>query len=647
MTPAASVLDVALVALPWPVLERPSAALGALAAFVARDEPSVRIRVEHENLRVADAISKEIYEEFSDHCYGVGELCYMALLYPERQPEVRAAVVGWAERHRIDLAGALPGFQDGGLAAAYDELSSRLEAHLDAAVERISGVDVVGLTTSFGQLFANLAFAKRLAERSPGVRIVLGGSTVSGRVGPSILSEYPFVDHIVQGEGELPFLEIVRAVRSGARVPADPGGILTRVRGALRTVGPASLREVPSLDDLPIPDFDAYAALAEEHRIDWLLPVEGSRGCWWDRTKRTGDPKATCFFCNLNVQWSGYREKSVARVVSEVDALTERYERARVFFLDNILRHRGEEALADGLASLGKDLELFYEMRANVRPHALLKLWEAGLSSTQFGIEGLSTSYLRRIGKGTTVIQNLEVMKICFELGIENGCNFIIDFPGSTEDEVAETVRNIERFALPYQPAQITGFQLGVESTLDRLRDEFGITEVRNSEIARIGLPAEVASRLQLFDLEFDPPAGSVSWDPVREAVARWSERHAAESRALLLSYRTGRDFLRIVDRRVAHEEYTLSGASRDVYLYCTEIRSREAVLRRFAGSPRAEIEDTIASLVELDLLYEENGKLLALAVAATPQAAARRIRAMADSRGRREADEAQAARVS
>ena len=41
----------------------------------------------------------------------------------------------------------------------------------------------------------------------------------------------------------------------------------------------------------------------------------------------------------------------------------------------------------------------------------------------QFGIEGLSSAFLRRIGTGTTVLQNLEVMKTCQELEIDNLAN--------------------------------------------------------------------------------------------------------------------------------------------------------------------------------------------------------------------------------
>ena len=61
--------------------------------------------------------------------------------------------------------------------------------------------------------------------------------------------------------------------------------------------------------------------------------------------------------------------------------------------------------MGKALAAHGKDYVLFYELRANLSPYELLCMEEGGLRYVQFGIESLSSSYLKRIGKGTTTIQ--------------------------------------------------------------------------------------------------------------------------------------------------------------------------------------------------------------------------------------------------
>jgi hypothetical protein len=427
---------------------------------------------------------------------------------------------------------------------------------------------------------------------------------------------------VVLGEGERPLAALVDSFATGA--PPPERGVVTRGGS------PAPLWEVERMDDLPVPDFDEYARLAEEQGILWWLPIEGSRGCWWDRTKRAGNPKATCYFCNLNVQWSGYREKSIGRVVGELEELTRRYEVTQVYFLDNIIRHRVDE-LARGISGIERDLEIFYEMRANVTPYELLLMWEAGLVRVQFGIEGLSSSFLRRIGKGTSVIQNLQVMKVCHELGIANGANLITDFPGSTAAEVEETCRNIESFAIAYEPCQPSPFTLGVDATVDTLHAEFGVEAIRNDWSARLGLPEEVWRRLRLFSLDFDCAGAEVSWAPVLAAIEAWQARRR-EIGGPLLTYHDGTSFLRVTDRRHGHDVITLHGPHRALYLDCMEIERRDRLLARHAGSG-VDAEAIIDDLSAAKLLFEEDGKLLALATAPSARAAARRIRADAQAR--------------
>src|SRR5262249_18318027 len=240
---------------------------------------------------------------------------------------------------------------------------------------------------------------------------------VSARVGPSLLAEYRFIDYIVQGEGEGPLVALLDLLANQPDAILKLDGVLTQSRDGA-SVAEAAISETRNVDDLPFPNYDEYADLADEYGIGWALPIEGSRGCWWDRTKRAGNPKSTCHFCNLNVQWGGYRQKSVPRLAAEIDELSQRYRNLRLFFLDNVLRAKGVAEFAQAIAGQQKDYQIFYEMRANVRPYELLLLWEAGLRHTQFGIEGLSTSFLRRVGKGTTTIQNLQSMRLCAELGI-------------------------------------------------------------------------------------------------------------------------------------------------------------------------------------------------------------------------------------
>lgn len=617
-------MKLALVAMPWSQHARPSAAVGALSAWVRRALPEIEVVARSEHLRVAAGLGFDRYQIAESNAYTLGETLYQALLYPDRAQAAREAMSAtpWAE---VPLEGAEPvPATPEARAACFDELLAELGPLLDEQVEDWldEAPDVLALTTCFGQTFANLALAGRIKTARPETVVVLGGSTLSARVGPSLLRAYPWLDFIVQGEGELPLEALLRSLLAGGRGESLRGVL---IQGA---TSPAELWEVPDMGALPLPDFDEYAALAEQLGVDWALPLEGSRGCWWDRTRRTGNPRATCHFCNLNVQWSGYREKSVQRVIDEVATMSDRYDNSRIYFLDNILRFRGVEALGAGLRDLGLDLDIFYEMRAQMRPWEILSMWEAGLTRAQFGIEALSNSLLRRIGKGTSVLQNLEVMKTCAELGIDNYANLITDFPGSTDEEVAETLRVIEDCASLYGPCQSSTFKLGVGATVDALPGDYGVSRIRTAARATAGLPPRLAAELDLLDLDYDERGPRADWRPVRQALLDWQRRHRPGAEPAL-EQREGGRFLLLYDRRRGLERTVLRGETAAIY---RAFAAAQPVARVAAGLglDRTVVEQTVERLCAERLLYREGERALALAMAPNARSAAQRIRASA-----------------
>lgn len=629
-------MRLALVALPWSDLKRPSAAIGALAAYTRQHAPAIETTCFYAYVEAAARIGLGCYTQIVHMAYETGELLYCPLLYPEKRDEVLAAVTPQlkklarqsAPRARDPLLDFVDRQRDLGA-----EVLAGLDAHLDELVETIAANhDVVGLTTVFGQLFANLAFAKRLKARAPNIRIILGGSTVSVAVGPALLREYPFLDYVIQGEGERPLVALLERLASGETSAAGLPATLDRATAGELPDG-AGLHEVQSLDALPIPDYGAYAEVAAQYGFAWSIPIEGSRGCWWDRTKRTGNPKSTCHFCNLNVQWNGYREKSAARIVDEVRTLVGRHATSNLFFLDNIVRSKGIPELADGLLETGLDLKIFYEMRANVSPYDVLRLWEAGLDFVQFGIEALSTSYLQRMGKGTSTIQNLQAMKTCYELGIFNGANLLIGFPGATQAEVDETCATIRDYAYIYQPLSPCPFFLGIGSTVDTMTETFPITNVRNRDFLRTGVPAEVYERMTFFDKSFDYAEGAVSWEEVMKMCGWWASMHASSNVAFprqhRLCYYDGGDFVRIASQSVLRDvAYVVRGAERDLYMYIMEIRRFDEIVRHLRGAMTAEeIQDSLDRLGADHLVFREGNRYLAIAPAHRPEVAARRIR--------------------
>jgi ribosomal peptide maturation radical SAM protein 1 len=621
-------MKVALVALPWSAHNRPSAALGALKTHVALHRPQHQISSHYLYLQAVKELGAKLYAPIARSAYILGELLYAQLVYPEKSEDVRAIWLGQAERDGLpsEIEEAIG--EKAELDQTFDRVKSVLERGLDAWVASRDWSDtVVGMTTSFGQLFANIAMAKRLKARYPSARVVLGGSTVSGATGASILREYPeLIDFIVQGEGELPFVALLDHIETGG-ASALSTGVLSHDAGA----EPGRHWEHDRMDELAIPDYDEYFATAREIGVRPLLPMEGSRGCWWDRTKKKRT--STCYFCNLNIQWNGYREKSAARIAQEMQILSEKYQLTEFFFLDNIIRAKGIDELAREIGALPGDVSFFYEARAHISAGELLSLWEVGLREVQFGIEALSTSLLERINKGTTTIQNLEVMKTLRELGIASGANLIVNFPGSTQAEVHETVDVIRRYAIVYEPLHAARFWLSRDSVVHAFPERFGIGRIRNRDTFRAGVPDDVLERLELFDLDFDYLGPPARWDLVREAIESWEKayKYSLALKRPLLRYFDGGSFLRIEDDRpvLGNRSIILSGASRELYLWCCSTRRIATLERQFCedDEDRNTLHRFIERMTAQSLMFREGDRVLSVACAVEPHLAARRIR--------------------
>jgi len=625
-------MNLELVSMPWAMFDAPSAALGALSAYVQGHEPRVKVRCRSAFVDLWRRIPGP-YQALSDE-HLVGDLVYAAVLYPERRQAAVSAIEDiLAALSEVNVKAVLRRTAAGKI--PWERVFKVIEEHLEATAQQVAAqADVVGCTTTLTQLFSSLCLARRIKEIKPQIRIVLGG-TSSHVAGSTLLDVYPFVDAVVRGEGEARLVALLQAWLGDGPVPSRASGILTRGAPAspseIQVIGPS---DPENLDALPFPDYDDYNERAEAESIHWTVPVEGSRGCWWNRAPRTGNPLHSCYFCGFNLL-SGRRDKSPSRIASEMESLADRYRNVRFFFRDNALRQSGVDEFAHALRRSHHRFSFSVELRASITTDEIAELFQAGCASVQVGVEGLSTAYLRRMNKGTTTIQNLCAMRACCEFEIRNVSNLLIRFPGATADEVEETVRVVDNYACAYDPPNIAVFTLNPSSSVHARPDLFGVARSRTHAGYLAALPDDVASRLDLPYRDHDLVADPVSWDPVLAAVKRWRRRAELLKRSGLLTveskamvYYDGGDFLEIVDRRKDFQVFTLDKSWRDLYLFCTNIRSEQEIARRFASAlSQQEVADQLGEMVDAKLMFREGDRFLSLAVAVRPEFALLRVR--------------------
>ena len=490
-------------------------------------------------------------------------------------------------------------------------------AFVDVCLERLLAHKprVVGLTSAFEQHVPSLALAKRIKTAAPDTFIVLGGANCEGAMGAETVRQFPFVDAVLSGEGDLVFPELVSRVLGGRSIE-DLAGIRTRAK-VEREFAAGHFDNTPpilDLDALPDPDYEDYLQRFRRSRFfrGWQprLIFETSRGCWWGE-------RSHCTFCGLNGATMKFRSKSAARVLCELESMMTRYPGHDIDTTDNILDLGYFESVLPELARRNVQVGLFYETKSNLKKEQVRLLRAAGITRIQPGIESLSDDVLRRVRKGVSALQNIQLLKWCKETGLEVAWNILCGVPGEPAAEyerMAEIVPLLTHLPPPDSISRIR---------LDRFSPNFfdaerqGFRDVRPVECYRHiyrSLPAEARHNLAYyFDYDYrlpqDPDAYAAALD---DAVYEWGTAHA---RSALFSIESG-DHLMIWDLRPVAQQFltVLSGLERRIYLACDAI----SYPRRLAAALSCGEDDVaaaVAPLVDRGLMLRDGERLLALAI--------------------------------
>lgn len=593
---------VALLSPPWAPFNRPSLQLAALKAYLEKEVAGVEVSCHHHYLKVAKDLGPAAYQGLALSGWA-GEALYAPLLFPAMAAAAERLYAG--ESHRLEAGACGPSFSEGValVARCLDESLASLP---------LADLELVGFSVCFNQLLPALVTAGKIKELCPELPVVFGGSACGNRqMAAALLAVFPQVDHAIWGEGEMPLAALIGDLRRGGK--ATRQGLYPQLTGQ---AGEGQSRsQLADLDSLPPPDFrDYFTELARVFAGAGFfpeLPVEFSRGCWWGK----------CSFCNLNLQWCGYRRKSAGRMLAEVRQLAREHGCLDFFFTDNVLPGPESRAFFREMAAAPDDFRFFAEMRSE-QWRDLAPGSRGGLTEIQVGIESLSASLLARMNKGSSVIANLAMMKHAQACGLQLTGNLITEFPGATAAEVGETLEALE-YAWPFSPLAPAGFFLGRGSPMDRQPADFAITARTVHQRARGLYPPEVLARLPLLVKGFrgDRRHQRRLWRPVHLRLRQWREFHRRRPAPAHLSpplnYRDGGNFLllrqELPDGRVLR--HRLSGLSRRLYLACGEIREIDDLLRDFSGISRPALVEFLDDLAGKRLLFREGDLVLALAV--------------------------------
>lgn len=584
----------------------PSLGLSLLKALLR--QAGFDVRVHYATLQFAERLGQEQYERIA--LAGpqdlVGDWVFANALHPGR---------GGADTEYLrTILGDLydPEFVD--LVLNARSLVPAFLSHLvdEVLVERPA---VVGFTSTFAQHAASLAAARAIKVRCSETSIIFGGANCEGDMGDELVHRYNFVDAVVSGEAEAVIIDLVQRL-----VESRPIGGLPGVRtSASAHSEPIRSGQVIDLDALPIPDFDDYFFAIDAADGDCVVPprclmVEASRGCWWGA-------KHHCTFCGLNGSRMAFRSKSPKRFVDELASLSLKYGTSNVSTADNILDYRYYRTVLPEIAARGLNLQLFFEVKANLAAEHLDALRAAGVTRVQPGIESLDTGVLTLMRKGISALQNVQTLKLCKERGIAVVWNLLMGFP--SEDPLAYA-RMTKLFPLltHLPPPEIAArIRMDRFSPLFNNASEFGLINVRPAPAYELVYGGSVESLRRMayyftFGYEDGRDVASYTQEFV-EAAQRWNHDHERSDLCML----DGGDSVLIVDRRPSARQpfVVLSGIERAVYLACERVASARAIVEKALevdrGSTAGEVISACSRLVAEGLMLAEDGRYLSLAL--------------------------------
>ena len=598
-------MDITFVVMPFADLGRPAIGVSLLKA--AALEAGYTARIEYCNIRLADEIGADLFQQISSSFAPdlvLGEWFFAHDLFGDEIPHPEQYLAGPLARDATEE-----------LAAQVLQSRAIASKYLDECARRIAEQHprVVGFTTTFHQTCASLAVAKRLKALPEPPLIVFGGANCEGEMGLQLLQSFPWIDYVCCGEADLSFPKLLDHIfRDG---PGDVVGVLEQGKSKLVVKSDP----IQNLDALPYPDYDDYFAELERSQNSreraFHVIVETSRGCWWGA-------KHHCTFCGLNGDTMAFRSKSPQRAYDEIVTLTQKYGMQRVGFVDNILDMRYIDTLFPQLADNGMKLELFYEVKSNLRYDQVVKLYRGGMRQIQPGIENFSNEVLKLMEKGVSGLQNIQLMRWCEEVGIECCWNVLGGFPGESPSEY-QRMAEMASLLLHLQPPLSCGqIRLDRFSPFHTRSEQFGFRNVRPARGYFYVFPLgrrELQRLAYFFDFDYGDGRDPLSYmEPIAEVVRRWWKAKTATEPAKLDAWFDSTDSVRISDTRdlSAPSERELNGLPARLLFHCDTAATLDNLTRRpeLADSV-AEIESTLKQLCADRLMLEDDKHYLSLPV--------------------------------
>ncbi|SIT69719.1 anaerobic Mg-protoporphyrin IX monomethyl ester oxidative cyclase [Ectothiorhodosinus mongolicus] len=295
--------------------------------------------------------------------------------------------------------------------------------------------DVICCTSVTPAIYKAEETLKIAKEVCPNAVTLLGGIHATFMF-QQVLTEAPWIDAIIRGEGESITLEVVQAIDAG-RWPE----CRNEIKGiafndddkVIATPAAPTIRDVDSI----IPDW----GILEWKKYIYIplgVPVATpsmSRGCPF-----------TCSFCSQWKFWRDYRVRDPKKVVDEIEILMKDHGVGFFILADEEPTINKAKFVEFCEELIDRDLGILWGINTRVtdimRDEDLLPFYrKAGLVHISLGTEAAAQMNLDTFVKETTVAQNKRAIELLRNAGIVTEAQFIVGLDNETPETLEETFR--------------------------------------------------------------------------------------------------------------------------------------------------------------------------------------------------------------
>lgn len=321
-----------------------------------------------------------------------------------------------------------------------------------------------------------------------------------------------------------------------------------------------------------------------------------------------------------------YRSKSAPRVLDELNELSQRHGIRSFQFVDNILDMSFFKTVLPQLAQAEPKYALFYETKANLKHEQVKMLAEAGVGWIQPGIESLDDNVLRLIGKGNSMLINLQLLKWAMEFGIHVSWNLLSGVPGACDSWYAEMAEWLPAIFHFQPPSGVIRIRYDRFSPYHSRPQDFGLSlepsrayqyvyPFSRKSLMRLAYSFEDSNRPGHAHRGFQAAPGQ---QRLQEAVQEWNSLWNS-SRPQLQALEDG-EKLHFVDTRPSafEAQWTAGQLESEIYRLCDGAQTPTALSEQLVARGRdvspEEIKACIDTLCAAKVALHLNGKVLALA---------------------------------